>query len=47
MNLGYSQFFESESMTDIKGGVEPAQTQNWGWIQLIVNPNLFKHTWKE
>jgi hypothetical protein len=47
MNLGYSQFFGTESMADIKGGIQPATTQNWGWVQLIVNPNLFKYSWKE
>lgn len=47
LNAGYSQFFETESMVDIKGGIQPAKTQNWGWIQLIVTPNLFKYTWKE
>lgn len=47
MNAGYSQFFETESMAVIKGGIQPAKTQNWGWIQLIVSPSLFKHTWKE
>lgn len=47
LNAGYSQFFGTESMKAIKGGIDPAQTQNWGWVQLIVNPTLFKHTWKD
>ncbi|SDA69621.1 hypothetical protein SAMN03080617_01772 [Algoriphagus alkaliphilus] len=47
LNAGYSQFFETESMASVKGGIQPAKTQNWAWIQLIVTPNLFKHIWKE
>ncbi|GAA0878156.1 alginate export family protein [Algoriphagus jejuensis] len=47
MNVGYSQFFDTESMASIKGGIQPASTQNWGWVQLIVTPTLFKHSWKE
>ena len=47
LNAGYSQFFDTESMAVLKGGVQPAKTQNWGWLQLIVTPTLFKHSWKE
>jgi hypothetical protein len=47
LNAGYSQFFETESLVNIRGGIQPSSIQNWGWIQLIVTPNLFKHTWKE
>ncbi|APQ16753.1 alginate export family protein [Maribacter hydrothermalis] len=42
LNVGYSQMFASESMSLIKGGTPNDNTNNWGWVQLIVNPNLFK-----
>ncbi|WP_026969118.1 alginate export family protein [Algoriphagus terrigena] len=47
LNVGYSQYFDTESMTVLKGGIAPAKTQNWGWAQLIVTPSLFKHSLKE
>jgi hypothetical protein len=34
--------FASESMSLIKGGRPNDNTNNWGWVQLIINPNLFK-----
>lgn len=42
LNVGYSQMFASESMSLIKGGTPNDNTNNWGWVQLIINPNLFK-----
>lgn len=42
MNIGYSHMFASESMSLIKGGRPNDNTNNWGWVQLIVNPTLFK-----
>ncbi len=47
MNVGYSQLFASESMSTIKGGVSSENTNNWGWVQLIVNPRLLTYTFKE
>ncbi len=47
LNAGYSQFFDTESMAAVKGGAQAAKTQNWGWVQLIVTPTLFKHSWKD
>lgn len=42
LNVGYSHMFASESMSLIKGGRPHDNTNNWGWIQLIINPNIFK-----
>lgn len=41
LNMGYSHMFASESMSLVKGGRPHDNTNNWGWVQLIVNPNLF------
>ncbi len=42
LNVGYSHMFASESMSLIKGGRPNDNTNNWGWVQLIIDPNLFK-----
>ncbi len=42
MNVGYSHMFASDSMSSIKGGRPSDNTNNWGWVQLIVKPSLFK-----
>lgn len=42
LNLGYSQMFASESMSLVKGGRPNDNTNNWGWVQLTINPSLFK-----
>ncbi|MBR9855588.1 MAG: alginate export family protein [Algicola sp.] len=42
LNVGYSHMFASESMGLIKDGRPNDNTNNWGWVQLIINPNLFK-----
>lgn len=42
MYVGYSQMFATESMSLIKGGRPNDNTNNWGWVQLIIKPNLFK-----
>ncbi len=47
MNAGYSQLFDTESMQNIKGVSNSAKTNNWGWVLLIVNPNLLKYSMKE
>ncbi|MEP0266633.1 hypothetical protein [Dokdonia sp.] len=41
LNVGYSHMFASESMSLIKGGRPHDNTNNWGWVRLIINPNLF------
>lgn len=41
MNVGYSHMFASESMELLKNGRPHNNTNNWGWVQLIVNPKLF------
>jgi len=40
---GYSQLFATESMSVIKGGISPDNTNNWGWVQVIVNPRLLTY----
>ncbi|EAZ81898.1 alginate export family protein [Algoriphagus machipongonensis] len=47
MNVGYSQLFASESMSVIKGGVSSENTNNWGWVMLVVNPRLLNFTMDE
>ncbi|MBT2160848.1 alginate export family protein [Zobellia barbeyronii] len=42
LNVGYSHMFASDSMSLIKGGRPSDNTNNWGWVQLTINPNLFK-----
>lgn len=44
---GYSQLFATESMGAVKGGVASDNTNNWGWVQLIVNPRLLTYKFKE
>lgn len=42
LHLGYSHMFASESMSLVKGGRPHDNTNNWGWVQLIINPTLSK-----
>lgn len=42
LNVGYSHMFASTSMSLVKGGRPNTTTNNWAWIQLVINPNLFK-----
>jgi len=44
---GYSQMFATESMSAVKGGVTSNNTNNFGWVQLNVNPRLLTHSFKE
>lgn len=43
LNLGYSHMFASESMSFIKEGRSSENTNNWGWAQLIINPQIFQY----
>lgn len=52
LKIGYSQSFLSDDFLALpKGGAtfadpnDAADVQNWGWVMLTVNPNLFK--WKK
>ncbi len=47
LNLGYSHMFASESMSLVKAGRPYDNTNNWGWAQLIINPNLFTTDFKK
>ncbi len=40
--VGYSHMFASKSMSLVKGGRPNDNTNNLGWVQLIVKPKLFK-----
>jgi hypothetical protein len=42
LNVGYSHMFASDSMSLVKGGRPSDNTNNWGWVQLIIKPSLFK-----
>ncbi|UOB18063.1 alginate export family protein [Abyssalbus ytuae] len=44
LNIGYSHMFAADGMEALKGVADPASVQNWGWAMLVINPNLFKHT---
>ena len=41
VKAGYSHLFESEGMEILKGNVD-GNTNNWGWVMLVVKPTLFK-----
>lgn len=47
LNLGYSHMFATTSMGLVKNNRPNDNTNNWGWVQLIVNPNLFETTFKK
>ena len=41
LKIGYSQLFEADGMEILKGNVD-GNTNNWGWMMLIVKPTLFQ-----
>ena len=41
LRIGYSQMFASESMEVLKGGSRN-EISNWGWLMLILKPQLIK-----
>ena len=41
LNVGYSHMFASESMSFVKNGRPNDNINNWDWLQLVINPNLF------
>lgn len=45
--VGYSHMFATESMSAVKGGTTSDNTNNWGWVQLTVNPRLLSYRFKE
>ncbi|MEB2779553.1 hypothetical protein U3A58_04030 [Algoriphagus sp. C2-6-M1] len=47
MNVGYSQLFATKNMSALKGGASSENTNNWGWVQLIVNPRLLTYNFKQ
>ena len=47
LGAGYSHMFATESMSAVKGGVTSDNTNNWGWVQLTVNPRLLTYKFKE
>ncbi|GAA0727676.1 alginate export family protein [Aquimarina litoralis] len=42
LNIGYSQSFLNDDFANARAGGEADSIQNWGWVMLTVNPNLFK-----
>ena len=44
MKIGYSQMFASKSMSLIKGGIPNDNTNNWGWMMLVIKPSLFDNS---
>jgi len=47
LGVGYSHMFASESMSLIKDGTTHDNTNNWAWVQLIVDPTLFTTNFKK
>lgn len=45
VKVGYSQMFASETMEKLKNVSSPNSIQNWGWLMLVVKPNLLN--WKK
>lgn len=41
LNVGYSHLFASRSMSLVKEGRPNDNTNNWGWVQITINPKLF------
>ncbi len=42
LKAGYSQMFASDGMEILKGNTD-GNTNNWGWVMIVVNPTLFKN----
>ena len=40
LKMGYSQMFSSEGMEILKGNSDN-NTNNWGWVMLVIKPSLF------
>ncbi len=38
---GYSQMFGSSTLENLKGVANPANTNNWVWVMISINPKLF------
>ncbi len=45
LNVGYSQYFTTESTLLLKGGNE-GETSNWAWASITFKPELFRHSEK-
>lgn len=45
IKVGYSHSFLADDFANSRANNNPSDTQNWGWVMLTVNPNLFK--WKK
>ena len=41
LKAGYSHMMAVQGLMDIKGVATPDPVQNWGWVMIVVNPNLF------
>ncbi|MDD2529451.1 MAG: alginate export family protein [Lentimicrobiaceae bacterium] len=42
LNVGYSQYFTTESTIALKGGNKD-ETSNWAWASITFKPELFRH----
>ena len=45
LNVGYSQYFTTESTIALKGGNKD-ETSNWAWASITFKPELFRHNEK-
>ena len=43
LNVGYSQYFTTESTVRLKGG-DTIETSNWAWASITFKPELFRHS---
>ena len=43
LNVGYSQYFTTESTIALKGG-DKDETSNWAWASITFKPELFRHS---
>ncbi|WP_452601331.1 alginate export family protein [Pontimicrobium sp. MEBiC06410] len=42
LKAGYSHLFASDGMEALKGNID-GNTNNWGWVMLVIKPTLFKN----
>lgn len=43
LKAGYSHLFASDGMEILKGNTD-GNTNNWGWVMIVINPTLFQTT---
>ncbi len=41
LKAGYSHLFASDGMEILKGNMD-GNTNNWGWVMIVIKPTLFQ-----